>query len=65
MTRRWRGDGAAMAQRWRGEMAHRWRGDGGGGADGSEAHDGGGGSAGDRGRCMYDGTYVRRHTGQE
>ena len=31
----------------------------GGGADGSEAHDGGrdGGSAGDRRRCMYDGTY--------
>ena len=30
-----------------------------GGADGSEAHDGGrdGGSAGDRRRCMYDGTY--------
>ena len=38
-------------------------------ADGSEAQDGGrdggGGSAGYRGRCMYDGTYVRRHTGQE
>ena len=37
-------------------------------ADGSEAHDGvrdGGGSAGNRRRRMYDGTYVRRHTGQE
>ena len=28
MTRRWRGDGAAMARRWRGDGAARWRIDG-------------------------------------